>query len=76
MAGPKDKTTHTVSEAADGTLFVVLESGADWEHRGRRFGDRIHVETWRRIEAVDLSPESIAALHRLAEERLPRRSGR
>jgi hypothetical protein len=62
---------HVPHELADGSLLVILEAGATFEHRGRRIGDRIAFEVWQRVESVDLSAESIAVLHRLAERRLP-----
>jgi hypothetical protein len=73
---PSDEANHEIHEHPDGTLSVVLETGPDWERRGRRAGDRVHIETWRRVESTDLSPESVATLHHLAEQRLSAASNR
>jgi len=66
----RSKYLTTIHEGDDGNPFVVLESRAGWERRGRRAGGRILVETWSRVDSVDLSPESLSVLHALAEARL------
>jgi hypothetical protein len=62
-----------IHESADATAFVVLAIGAGWELRGRRVGEQVHIERWTRADSLELSPESIAALHVFAEIRLRER---
>lgn len=66
----RSKYLGVIHESDDATAFVVLAIGAGWELRGRRSGEQIHVEKWTRVDSLELSPESISALHVLAEARL------
>jgi hypothetical protein len=65
---------HVIHQLPDGSLLVILDGSTTFEHRGRRIGDRIAFEVWQRVQSVDLSAESVSALHSLAERRLPLRT--